>query len=330
MAGGASEAKGEFGIATGSAILDLDAAELGRYLDGVAVAGASMIRTDFAWPLIQPDGPSRFDWSVPDRIVAAALRRRLKVVAILDYTPVWARSAGSNQFYPPGDVSAFANFCSAVAGRYRKSGVRAYEIWNEPNQSYFWRPLPDPERYAALLSAAYRAIKAADRGVTVLGGATTGGWAASSGPKMSPVAFLDRVYSAGGGGSFDAWSHHPYTFDFTLSSTSAWSLMGDTSRSLRSVMTEHRDGLKKIWVTEFGASTSDIAEAAQRQLIAGACSRFPRYAFAGPLCCYSYRDAGPDTSDSEQNFGLVRYDWSEKPALDAFRASSLDAFRTAA
>lgn len=310
----------EFGISTGSHILDFGADELGRYLDGVAATGVSIIRTDLAWPIVQPVGPDRFDWTVPDRVLGAAESRRLKVVAILDYTPAWARAEGTTQFHPPSDPAAFARFCAATATRYR-GRVAAYEIWNEPNQDYFWRPLPDPAGYAALLRAACTSIKNADRRATVLGGATTGGWSATSGPKLDPVSFLDRVYAAGAGGSFDAWSHHPYTGDLNYYTTSPWSKMGATTPSLRSVMVARGDKAKQIWATEFGASTADVTEAAQAQLITAACAQIQQYSWAGPLCCYSYRDTGIDASDAEQNFGLVRYDWSAKPALQAYRSA---------
>jgi hypothetical protein len=38
------------------------------------------------------------------------------------------------------------------------------------------------------------------------------------------------------------------------------------------------------------------------------------------LFTHTYRDTGTDEADEEQNYGLVRYDWTPKPSLDAFRA----------
>jgi hypothetical protein len=319
-AAAASRQGGSFGFATGSAILDFDSTTLARFLDGVATSGASVIRVDFSWPVIQPSGPSAYNWSITDRIVDAARARGLNVIGILDYTPAWARPSGTTQFNPPTDPAAFARFSAAAAGRYR-GRVATYEVWNEPNQSYFWRPEPNAAAYTALLRAAYPAIKAADSGAFVLGGATTGGWSGTSGPKLDPVVFLDRVYAAGGGGYFDAWSHHPYTFNLAYSPSSAWSKMAETSPSISSVMAAHGDAGKPLWATEFGASTADISEAAQAQLVKDATAKWSGYSWAGALCWYSFKDTGKKRKDSEQNFGLVRYDWSAKPALQAYRSA---------
>jgi polysaccharide biosynthesis protein PslG len=320
VAAAASRQQRPFGVASGSAILYFGANELGKYLDGVAAAGISIVRTDFSWPVVQPAGPNQYDWSALDRIVNAAAARSLGVVGILDYTPAWARPSGTMQFDPPSDPATFARFCAAAAARYR-GRVATYEVWNEPNQSYFWRPEPNPAAYAALLRAAYPAIKAADSSALVLGGATTGGWSGTSGSKLDPVVFLERVYAAGGGGYFDAWSHHPYTFDLGYSPSSAWSKMVDTSPSIRSTMAAHGDAAKQLWATEFGASTTDVGGSAQARLAKDAVAKWLTYSWGGPLCWYSYRDTGKKRSDSEQNFVLVRYDWSAKPALQAYRSA---------
>ncbi|HUF85118.1 MAG TPA: hypothetical protein VMQ81_11060, partial [Acidimicrobiia bacterium] len=46
------------------------------------------------------------------------------------------------------------------------------------------------------------------------------------------------------------------------------------------------------------------------------------WSFTGPLIWYSYRDAGTDAGDPEDNFGLVRADFTPtEPALSAFAAA---------
>ena len=85
-------------------------------------------------------------------------------------------------------------------------------MWNEPNLTFFWEPWPDPAGYTALLGLTYDAIKAVDPSSTVI----TGGLApAEQQPRqeaMKPLAFLERIYAAGGGGKFDAVGYHPYTY----------------------------------------------------------------------------------------------------------------------
>ena len=88
-----------------------------------------------------------------------------------------------------------------MAGRYRKQ-LEAFEVWNEPdqaNQLYFAGP-NKPQRYAAILRAAYPAIKAAAPNVPVLAGALVG-WNG---------AFLKALYAAGIKGYYDGLSVHYY------------------------------------------------------------------------------------------------------------------------
>ena len=59
-------------------------------------------------------------------------------------------------------------FLEEVARRFPQAA--AIEIWNEPNLSGFWKPEPQPERYARLVASAYEAIKAADPGIQVIAG----------------------------------------------------------------------------------------------------------------------------------------------------------------
>ena len=73
-------------------------------------------------------------------------------------------------------------------------------IWNEPNASTFWKPQPNPEDYAKLLDAAYKACKDADPAATVIGCSTSG----------TDLEFIGRVLDSGGDRSMDGISFHPY------------------------------------------------------------------------------------------------------------------------
>ena len=70
---------------------------------------------------------------------------------------------------PPADPGAYAGFVAELARSVPSVG--AIEIWNEADEGEFWAGAPEPARYAALLRAAYPAIKAANSDVTVV---TTG------------------------------------------------------------------------------------------------------------------------------------------------------------
>ena len=321
-----------FGISSGGGLQYLSPAELAQNLDDYKALGAGWLRFDMAWSDIQSGGPSNYNWTRYDVVVDAANARGLQILAILSYTPAWARPAGSpdDDKYAPSNPQDYANFAAAAVGRYAPKGVKHWEIWNEPNIIGFWKPQPDAVKYTALLKAAYTAIKQVDPSAMVI---TAGMSPATNGTNIAPITFLQTLYANGAKGFFDAVGHHPYCFPIMPSefqSWSAWSQMSQTSPSLRSVMTDNGDQNKKIWATEFGAPTNGttppITENQQAQMVTEAYNLIGTYAWAGPLFWYTYRDPGNDPSDREDWFGLVRLDYSRKPSYNAYQlASGVDA-----
>jgi hypothetical protein len=91
-------------------------------------------------------------------------------------------------------------------------------------------------------------------------------------------------------------------------------------------MVGNGDGDKQIWGTEFGAPTGtarpSVSEAAQASFVTEGYARWRARPFDGPLFWYSFRDAGTDRSDVEQNFGLLRHDFSPKPSFAAYQAAA--------
>jgi hypothetical protein len=318
-----------FGISAGGNLQNLSSGDLGRYMDGAAAAHVGWIRFDINWNVIQYNGPSSYNWGPFDQVVNAATARGIKALGIITYTPPWARAAGTTSYYPPTNLSDYANFCTAAVQHYRGLGVHAYEIWNEPNIT-FWAPSPDPARYTAMLKLAYAAIKQADPSALVVSGglAPYGSYGSSDAQHINPINFLQAMYADGARGSFDAVGWHPYAFPYGISfhTWSAWSQMNDTSPSARSVMIANGDSAKQIWPTEFGeptgTSSRSVSDAAQAQYVTDAYAALKTFSWAGPGFLYSYHDNGTDLSNIEDNFGVVNFDWTLKPAYTAYQAAA--------
>ncbi|HEX2274735.1 MAG TPA: hypothetical protein VHG90_12750, partial [Acidimicrobiales bacterium] len=313
----------EVGFSPGSSLANQSDADLARELDEMVAAGAEWLRMDFSWASVE-DTRGSFHWAPVDRVVNAATSRGLKVIALLAYTPNWARAAGSDSImYPPIDPNTFANFAGAAVRRY-STRVKVWEVWNEPNITPFWRPRPDPVAYTNLLKPAYAAIKGADPDATVLSAGLSPAIDAADGAEVSPATFLQAVYAAGGGDFFDAVAMHPYSYPARPidPSTAHWNTFHRLPM-VYDVMVANGDGQKSIWLTEFGAPTGThataVSEAEQAAIIADAVNTFPQFPWAKMLLVYASRDAGTDPADREHNFGVVRRDFSAKPARDALR-----------
>lgn len=329
-----------YGVSVGYKIVgDPDA---DKDLDSVRDMGSKWVRLSITWSGIETS-KGIYNWDATDVAIAKVQARGMKVLGKIGYTPQWARPAGTtNDKYAPVNLNDYADFARAAAQRYAPKGVHYWEIWNEPNITNFWKdsvanPNPNPSRYAQLLIGANDAIKSVDSGAVVITGGTSPTGTTTT-ANMNPRDFLSAVYAYNGGavkGKFDAVGHHPYCFDSTGCPNSyhemnAWSEMVDTPVSLRSIMTQNGDGAKKIWATEFGAPTGGnapiVTESDQARMVNDTFNKWSTYAWAGPLFWYQPRDLNTsDTSDRERHFGLLRTDFSKKPAWTAFQTSAIAA-----
>lgn len=316
-----------FGIAVGGTMQNQDQASLDRDLDLIRDSGAKWIRVDINWAQIQNGGPNSYYWDDVDRVVAGANARGLQVLGLIVYTPGWARPAGTSGSYGP-DPATYSAFAAKAVQHYSAMGVQHYEIWNEPNIQAFWQPRPDVGAYTRLLKAAYASIKAVNPQATVLTAGTSP--ASSDGTDIAPVDFVRGIYANGGKGSFDAVAHHPYGWPALPGGTESWNAwyqMSGATTSIRSTMVANGDGAKKIWATEFGAPTagpsgSFVSEAAQAEMITRAHALWRTYDWAGGLFTYQHRDQGTTNDTRENHFGLVRRDYSPKPAWTAYTAAT--------
>ncbi len=296
-------------------------------------AGVKWIRFDIDWSLVQKDGPKSYNWAGYDLVVSVAQELGIEPIALLTYTPTWARTSGcSSNKCAPADPSQFAEFVSLAAKRYAASGVKVWEIWNEENYYGYWMPTVNMSSYVSLLKASYIAIKNVDPNATVL----TGGLAAvmTGQGNIGEIDFVKQLYANGAKGYFDGVAVHPYSYPFLPSfNTTGNPWPGMTQ--MYQIMANNGDGQKKIWITEFGAPTNGpgdmailgntkkegaadhVSEDLQSRILEDALAHYKEYAWAGPFLWYSFQDVGTDSSNKENFFGLVRYDGSKKPAYDA-------------
>jgi hypothetical protein len=332
------------GVAPGATILWASDAEVTQTLDAIANTGVHWITLDIDWNSIQSGGPNSWWWEATDRVVLQARARGLKIIGVVAYSPTWARPAncpaGSDKCLPSTPES-YANLAQAVAARYGttstnpalRNSITVWQVWNEANHYPFVQPTVDVAYYTNILKRAYVSFKAGDPASTVLAGGT------APAPDdnvtqhdVSPVTFLRGIYANGGQGFFDAFSHHPYSFPCNPLVNANWNAFTQT-QYLHDLMVQNGDGNKKIWGTESGAPTASntggcaagpnvsVTEAQQAQWVSDYSTGWNQNfgSFTGPLIWYQIRDAGTNPTYFDDHFGLLRRDFSQKPAYDALR-----------
>lgn len=321
-----------------------------RILQHVTGMGFGWVKQQIEWFRYNP-APGKYDWGAIDSMVDHANAYGVNVMLSVVKAPGWARPAGDTDQGPPADPATYATFVREMAARY-KGRVKAYEIWNEQNLYYEWGGRGgkiNAGRYVQLLAAAYNAIKSVDPGAVVISGALTPTGVNDGDIAIDDRVYLEQMYQAGMARYCDAVGAHPSGYnnppdaDWRTYSDPAtpnckghpsWFFRG-TMESYRNIMVKYGDSNKRIWVTEFGWATvdglgvgpaagygyaADNSEAEQAQFIVRAYQMGKSWGWVGPMFLWNLNFAPVSgRQDEKAAFGIVRHDWSQRPAYAALR-----------
>ncbi len=316
----------DIGIAGGAELMGLSDDDLARELNSMRAAGVRWLRVGADWAVVEGT-QGQEEWGQTDRVVSFALARGFRILGVVLSTPPWARpgDVAGETFAFPADSKEFGRFAADAASRYA-GRISFWEIWNEPNNPIFAKPRPDVAAYGSLIEAASSQIRARVPGVQII----TAGLAPAGddGVSIAPTTFLDQLYQVADKGAWDAVGIHPYTYPALPddADTGDWNAFQRIAL-MRNTMVDNGDGGKKIWITEFGAPTGGapdqaVSEDAQAAAIREGIDRMRDATYFGPLFIHQSRDRGDNPNDVEDHFGLLRADFSEKPAYSVVSAMS--------
>ncbi|OPX12816.1 cellulase family glycosylhydrolase [Mycobacterium sp. AT1] len=295
-------------------------AQIDQQLSEMQALGVQNIRVFVPWGLVDYFGPSQpgsASWDLLDMVMQSAKEHDMGVLAEVDSTPPGAVTAGTPGSGTP-DPAKFAAFMTKFVTKYG-STVSAYEIWNEPNAILSSNPI-DPAAYAALVKAAYQAIKPLDPTATVIAGAV-GHVVTFGNVTMDPVEFVKAMIAADPtiGDYFDALSYHPYDESLPFSQgninpNSGWWASDTAFNQLKDLVKLFPT--KKMWITEFGVPTYTYTDAngvvhtitqdQQEKYIADLINNWAASfgANAGPIFLYTGRDTATGSTNPNDNYGL--------------------------
>lgn len=306
---------------------ELSAPDFGR-MEGVV----GTLRMPVYWFQCEPERGA-YDFSRLDAVVGEAAEHGIRILPFVYGTPSWLAADPAR---PPLDSAAargaWSAFLRRLVDRYGPGGefwssaaapmpIRRWQVWNEPNFRLFWRPHPEPRRYAQLLGLAAGAIRGSDPGAQiVLGGV------APVGAGFLPWIFLRRLYRVPGvERDFDFVALHPY-------SARVGNTIGQV-RLARGVIEEAGDSATPILITELGVASSGTlpsafveGEAGQaeylRQSFAALLAKRRAWRIAG-IDWFTWRDGPqPDVHCGFcQGAGLLDLAGRPKPAWYAYKAA---------
>lgn len=226
-----------------------DAEQLDRNFGLMQQAGVTWVRQFAYWDQIEA-AQGDYDWRAWDQIAESIQAYpSLRLVVVLNNSPVWTRSDGASAA-PPDDPAVFAAFAGAFAERYGVL-VDHYQIWDEPNLFTGWGERePRPAEYAALLSAAYNAIHAADAQAAVIAAALAPTEEITT-RNISDLVYLADLYALDAHNYWDAAAAKPYGFDAPPTQREI-DMNFSRMVALREIMTTHGDGESALWGSNFG------------------------------------------------------------------------------
>jgi hypothetical protein len=314
---------------------DFPDAQMEQQFALMASSGVESVRITFGWSQIQPVS-GVYNWAAMDRVVAAAARHRIAVLANFSGSPRWASTNPSSPDfwrYPPAKQADFAALFREAVLRYGPKGtfwaqnpgtprvpIRKWQVWNEQMAPWFWVPRPWAPSYVKLLKTTYKAIHKADRKAKVIAGSLM-----SYGNYHQWDGVRD-MYKRGARRYFDAIAVHPFTNDQKSARKVANQTLEIISR-VRTVMNRHKDKRKPIEVTEmtwaaakgivpanaiFGMETTAKGQAARLKSTYSKLARYRRKMRIAGVYWFTwatdYQTGGNPSSMSFRFAGLVRYD----------------------
>ena len=303
-----------------------------------SAAGVKTVRTDLLWHEIEPE-KGDLNYEGYRRVINAAAARNMEVLALLVYGNAWASSDYENEnTTPPDDPADFANYARGVAEQFGDR-IRHYEIWNEPNAWLrFWitpEAKAEPGRYGVLLEAAAHSIKSVDNDANVIFGGTL-----FHGQNIFPgtLEFLEESHTAIPTlkDAYDSVAWHPYNIypprEAPESAKGSELPLPEKWDQLQSTMESIQVADKPVAVSEIGWPVAGpISESMQADYLIRA--HLLAVERRSPMSCwYTLRDGIPGSASSlapEHAFGLVRNDYSPKPAYLALKllAQTLGEYR---
>ena len=282
--------------------------------------GFNWVKVQIPWKTFEGSQGQR---GFADDIINELSGAGINVLASIVKAPDWARPGNTDRSVegPPADPQTYADYVGAFAA-HNKGKVKAIEVWNEQNLWYEWGHEPlNAGRYVDLLCRAYRAIKAADPGMSVLAGAPTPTGVNDGSTAIDDVAYLQQMYAAGAKNCFDGVGAHPSGYNnppdakFGYNNPAEPSFKNhpsfffrDTMERYRGVMVANGDAGKRVWPTEFGwASTgsphpgyeyaTQNTEAEQADYIVRAYQMAKNWGWVGPMFLWNldYNVTQPST-----------------------------------
>ncbi len=266
-------------------------------------AGVRWLRLFPEWQNIQPK-KGVWNWKTSDAMVADARANNIRLLGLWAYLTPWASADGGTRKFPIKDIACWRDYITGTVTRY-KNNIQFWEVWNEFNGS-FGDSKNKVRDYTELVVTAYDAARKIDRNVKI--GLSVANF---------DVGFLDAVIKAGAADHFDFICVHPYENLGAVADGGevAYLSLAGNLRKMLAANKQRAD--MPLWITEIGFQTpikpDPKRDARQADMLAKA---YLLSLVQGFERIFWFEARGPAYGKGTDH-GIIRPDWSPRPALDA-------------
>jgi hypothetical protein len=163
---------------------------------GASELGIKWVRLSVNWSNVV-DTAGVYYWDQVDQIINGLHRSGIEMGLCLTGGHIlYTKSMAPNT---PETMAHWNNFVDVFVNRY-KDKISHWELWNEPNTNWFWKPYPKAADYVALMKEFHTVIKNIQPEARIIGGSLA----------RLDMMFADTIFQLGIGDYIDAITYHPY------------------------------------------------------------------------------------------------------------------------
>lgn len=166
-------------------------------LESISQTGLGIYRLPLLWREVEPNAPSggvldkgshRYEWRRYDAEIRRLTEAGLAAHVLLIGTPKWvAEDIHTSPWQSAAGRRGWPRYVAEVVNRYGPDGSFwrenpdlppnppvAYQVWNEQNSDFYYKPKANPQEYARLFVSAAEQVRAGDPKAQILSGGMFG------------------------------------------------------------------------------------------------------------------------------------------------------------
>jgi hypothetical protein len=166
-------------------------------VNSAALLGIKWVRLSVNWSNVV-DTTGNYYWDQVDQIINGLHENGIEMGLCI--TGGHQLFTGSRAPVTPEAIAHWRSFVEIFVNRY-KDKITHWELWNEPNTVWFWKPYPKAADYVALMKEFHQIIKDIQPEARIIGGSLA----------RLDMMFADTILQLGIGDYIDALTFHPYS-----------------------------------------------------------------------------------------------------------------------